>query len=344
MNYLGQELEKILPGDVAIGGANMGMVPLFAVLWCPSRTAIWTGYAAADGQELLKSVYPAADAGIQAGNVPATLEATWQSTPTERGKYVATSSAGKFRLPDLNGVSVGTLGATFLRGDGVNSAGTDGVIQPDELKNHSHTSSYYNVSNNAINNGFNNSSAYTPSYAGAATPVSMTPSGGGTETRPLNVTGCWVIKLFGSVTNAGSADVAELATAYAEMMAKYAEIAARLKTEVWISNEYTWVSAGLVGAPGGEPHGLSGEFDVAILELTCIAPDNGYAIGDKLQIIQGYSFQAADGMAITATSANTWNGRWGSIRIASALNKITGASANLGSANWRGRVRLVKWS
>ena len=39
-----------------------------------------------------------------------------------------------------------------------------------------------------------------------------TSSVGGAETRPLNVTGCWVIRLFGAAVNPGAADAAQLAT------------------------------------------------------------------------------------------------------------------------------------
>lgn len=104
--------------------------------------------------------------------------------------------------------------------------------------------------------------------------------------------------------------------------------------------DLTWVSGGPVGPFA---HGMSGAHMLAILELTCIAPDSGYPAGHVLQIVQGYSFQAADGMAITS-DATTYTGRWASTRIASALNWTSGAAANLGSANWRGRVRLLRWS
>lgn len=115
-----------------------------------------------------------------------------------------------------------------------------------------------------------------------------------------------------------------------------------VKTRTYYSDEYTWVSGGLVGPPGGTAHGLGGKHDLAILELTCIAADSGFAFGQVLQIIQGYSFQAADGMSITSDATN-WSGRWGTSRIASGLNNTSGAIANFGSANWRGRVRLIRW-
>lgn len=207
MSYLGQEISQILPGNVAIGGANMGMVPLFSVQWCPSRSAIWAGYVPADGQELSKSLYPDADAGIQAGNVPIIDEVVWQADNTKRGMYVANSSVGKFRVPDMNGKSLGSLGAVFLRGDGTLSSETNGVIQKDEFRSHAHQSSVISRTG-AQEVGFTD---------GTSVGLNDTRFSGGDETRPLNVTGCWVIKLFGSVTNAGSTNAAQLATEYANI-------------------------------------------------------------------------------------------------------------------------------
>lgn len=249
MSYLGQEIKQILPGNVAVGGANMGMVPLFAVMWCPNRSAIWAGYVPADGQELLKSLYPDADAGIQANNVPLVAEATWQSTPTERAKYVATSSAGKFRVADLNGVSGGALGAVFLRGDGAKSAGTDGVIQPSAFEDHGHpllmgssTAALLTASNGILggitassggdvvaDNRYDFLAQDGKQFVGNASliPANSTDVD---DTRPLNATGCWVIKMFGAVTNAGAADAAQLATAYAQLASEKVNLASFVGT------------------------------------------------------------------------------------------------------------------
>ena len=136
--YLGQNIKKILPGNVAVGGANMGMVPLFSVQWCPNRAAIWAGYVPAHGQELDDNLFPDAAAGIAANNVPTTSNANWLADPTARGAYVSGSSAGKFRVPDYNGKLAGSLGAVFMRGDGALSAAVAGVIQRDAFQGHHH--------------------------------------------------------------------------------------------------------------------------------------------------------------------------------------------------------------
>ncbi|GAB2897475.1 hypothetical protein GCM10027202_26680 [Microvirgula curvata] len=190
-------------------------LPLLFPLWCPNRTAIPAGYAPADGQTLARSLYPDAWAGIAAGNVPVATDAAWLATPTERGKFTAGDGAGTFRLPDYNGKSAGSLGAVFMRGDGELSAGADGVIQGDELKSHKHET--VDTSNFLLTNfpAFGKSgitrtgAAYATTFNGETT---LTAAVGGAETRPLNVTGCWVIRLFGAVVNPGAADAAQLAT------------------------------------------------------------------------------------------------------------------------------------
>ena len=204
-------------GFVTDALANNAGLPLLFPLWCPNRAAIPAGYAPADGQTLARSLYPDAWAGIAAGNVPTVADASWLSTPTERGKFTAGDGSSTFRLPDYNGRAAGSLGAVFMRGDGALSAGMDGVIQQDAFQGHWHRS--YDG-----NNGTG-----VRSTAAAAAPMLPAPdsltivrdaiSDGvngapriASETRPLNVTGCWVIRLFGAVTNPGAADAAQLAT------------------------------------------------------------------------------------------------------------------------------------
>lgn len=247
--YLGQQVDKIIPGNVGIGGANMGQVPLFSVQWCPSRTAIWAGYVAADGQELDTSLYPDAFAGIQAGNVPTVAAATWISTPAERGKYVQSSSAGKMRVPDYNGRAAGSLGALFLRGDGALSAATAGAIQSDAFQGH-----WHNLHGNASqgsNVGGADQVRGGSLLSAVAVQAAISDGVNGTprtasETRPLNVTGCWVIKLFGQVTNPGRADAAQLATAYADMVTRIGTIEDAFNVKSLASNGYQKLPSGLI--------------------------------------------------------------------------------------------------
>lgn len=210
-------------------------VPLFSVMWWPQRSAIPAGYVAADGQELSRLTYPGAWAGIDAGNVPTVADATWNSTPTERGKFSSGDGSTTFRLPDYNGKFAGSLGAVFLRGDGALSAAIAGVIQRDAFQGHWHELKAESGGGGVFTgpNGLTGSSFYTnDNIRNAVTDgVNGTPRTA-SETRPLNVTGCWVIKLFGAVVNVGSADAAQLASDYANLAAALQTFEARYDSEV----------------------------------------------------------------------------------------------------------------
>ncbi|RAS14970.1 hypothetical protein DFO50_10838 [Microvirgula sp. AG722] len=202
----------------AKAGEQSGGLPLLFPLWCPNRATIPAGYAPADGQWLSRGLYPDAWTAISAGNVPITSEAAWLSAASERGKYTAGDGASTFRLPDYNGKSAGSPGAVFLRGDGASSAGIAGVIQTDEIRAHDHP---VNAAAGSVTTriGLLNQAG----GAGALGGGSRTYEAGGAETRPLNVTGCWVIKLFGAAVNPGAADAAQLATEVAVLRASKAE-------------------------------------------------------------------------------------------------------------------------
>ena len=230
MSYLGQEVKQVYPSNSAIGGENLGQVPLFAVMWCPSRDFIWDGYVAADGQELDDNLFPDAKAGIVGGRVPVADSATWLADPTARASYVATSSAGKFRIPDLNGKFAGSLGAVFLRGDGARSADTKGVIQEDANKLHQHTSAWSGADGRYGANPDTLASVFLDrtTTGGSFTTGSYVSPEGEDEARPLNATGCWVIKLFGSIVNVGAVDAGQLATVYAALQSEKVDIASFL--------------------------------------------------------------------------------------------------------------------
>lgn len=211
------EPEAVVSVLLTQAGASDASIPLFMAQWWPNRASIPAGYAPADGQLLSRATFPDAWAGIQAGNVPTVADGTWLSTPIERGKYTAGDGATSFRLPDYNGKSAGSLGAVFMRGDGAKSAGLAGAIQLDELKSHAHP---IGITTSTSSGGGGNY------YAGNTNSV-LSGATGGAETRPLNVTGCWIIKIFGSVTNPGSADAAQLASDYAALIVRVAALEAR---------------------------------------------------------------------------------------------------------------------
>ncbi len=200
-------------------------IPLGFVSWWPSRAAIPAGWAALDGQTISRAAFPDMWVSVQAGKFPLVEEAAWQSDVIARASYTAGDGATTLRLPDLNGLSAGSLGAVMLRGDGALSAGIPGQIQRDAMQVISGEQALtYGVISGP------GSGPFAGSRQGDRTPRTS-PSypanvGGDTlkfdnsvsvrtaaENRPLNATGCWAVKLAGAIVNSGSVDVGGLASA-----------------------------------------------------------------------------------------------------------------------------------
>lgn len=196
-------------------------VPLFAVFWWPSRESIPAGYVTADGQELSQGIFPDAFEAIKQGKVPVVSELDWKNNSVKRGAYVANSSDGMFRVPDYNGMYTDSIGALFLRGD--NGSVSNGEIQKDAIRN--------------ITGTVSQASSYSPTgafYAGTGAGYTAANYTSGTitemdvsrvvpvanENRPVNICGCWVIKLFSSVINTGSANIQQIVAENAKLAAK----------------------------------------------------------------------------------------------------------------------------
>lgn len=233
-------------------GASDAAVPLFMPQWWPNRATIPAGYAPADGQALSRALYPDAWAGIQAGTVPTVAEATWQSTATERGKYTPGDGSTTFRLPDYNGKAAGSLGAVFMRGDGALSAAVAGAIQSDAMQRITgqggekwavETSGTAPAGTGAFKLGTSTVMRISPGSATGCTVAFDSAGSPGakvsdSETRPLNVTGCWIIKMGGGIANAGTIDAAALSTAYAALATRVEALEARPRT---LGDGQSWV-------------------------------------------------------------------------------------------------------
>lgn len=216
------------------GGATL---PLFAVLWWPgSRAHIPAGFVAYDGQTLSRATWPDAWADIADGKQPSVSDADWVADPLKRASFSTGDGSTTFRVPDLNGKYAGSHGAVFLRGDGLNSAGSPGLIQRDALQqiegkfyerrmndgtNNVHTDANSGAFALAVANGpsMTRSSATVGAALSAdavyfnASLVARTAS----ETRPLNATGCYIVKLADEAINAAGVDVVQLASDVANM-------------------------------------------------------------------------------------------------------------------------------
>lgn len=205
-------------------------LPLFTTLWWPNRNSIPAGFVAADGQELPALTYLDAANAIANGIVPTTTNEDWLNNPIKRGCYVATSRAGFFRMPDYNGSYADSLGSLFLRGG--NGSLSDGAIQKDAIGDAQVPISYSPDTRGVGSATFNakdrlaaalyqakdgwNSAVSTWNVQNAINVVNM----GATETRPINISGCWIIRLFGAVTEIGKADAKQLASDYADIASR----------------------------------------------------------------------------------------------------------------------------
>ena len=181
---------------------------ILTVKWVPSRQMIGLGTVPLDGGTYNRATYPDAWALIRDGKVPKTTEALWASDLTARASFTEGDGTTTFRVPDYNGKSAGSYQALFLRGDGALAAAA-GVIQRDAFQDHQHTIPFtgqgvtngytsYKLTNNAIESQGATSNAALGRVA--------------TETRPINVSGVWTIRLFGSTSNVGNIDVAQLSS------------------------------------------------------------------------------------------------------------------------------------
>lgn len=206
----------------------------------PSRNSSPDGVIKADGQLLsnASSLYPDAVADITSGSptVPVTTAALWLSNPTKRLCWAYDSAANQIRVPDWNGKSAGSLGPAFFRGDG--SLGfAPGTLRQDQIQNIKGTiSPDTNVglikSTGVTTGAFKKSVASKSTWMNTAASASIADlefdaSGSartGTETFPTHGVGVWGVVLFGSVSNAGAADAAALATSYANQQTQLESI------------------------------------------------------------------------------------------------------------------------
>lgn len=224
---------SVLHADNTLGTG----LPAASVMWWSFRNSIPAGWAPADGQLLSRALYPDVWAAVSEGKLPKATEALWNSDPSQRGMFTEGDGSTTFRMPDYNGKAVGSIGAVLLRGDGAMSAGTAGLIQRDALQN---ITGY-------LGGTRLDAPASTPTGAFAAgTTAGNFNAGGGqlvnvdfdasrvaraaTETRPLNVTGCWIIRMGGGIANPGTIDAAALSTTYASLVARVEALEARPRT------------------------------------------------------------------------------------------------------------------
>lgn len=316
---------------------------VLSVKWEPSRDIISVGDSACDGQLLSRSLYPDAWAAIDAGLVPVIDDATWLADPLQRGKFSRGDGTTTFRLPDYNGKQPGSIGAVFQRGDGALSAAVAGAIQRDSLQNITGELSGLYSSSSTPTGAFENSTYVVNPFGGAtygglrtinfdASRVART----STETRALNVTGVWVIRLFGSVVNVGLADAAQLASAHTELATRVTTLEARPFSKEFVSTQQTITSAGLLTLT----HNLNATPKIVYSELVCVVAEHGFSIGDVCQFSFPSAATASNDSGVLYTNSSSINVRFGSAtNPLLSTHKTSGAQVRLTSTSWRLVIR-----
>ena len=202
-------------------------VPLATTLWWGgARSAIKARFLPKDGQVLTRANYPDLWALVASGGYPLVSEGDWVASPLKRASFSTGNGATTFRLPDLNGVQGGSIGAVTTRGDGAYSAGA-GMLQDGQNMRHGHglaidaagahvhgVNDPGHAHGGAARPGFGVHYASTgphqsPSFGvtdGSGTGISLSSAGhhghggsisweGGNEARMKSATGAWVMRV-----------------------------------------------------------------------------------------------------------------------------------------------------
>lgn len=293
-------VQQVLTTQVSVEAGEALGDPVGMPKFWPMRSAIPAGYAALDGQELSQAAFPDFYDALLNNVLPTIDEATWQADPTQRGKFVINSSAGKFRLADYNGKFAGSLGAVTLRGDGALSAAISGVIQRGAMQGHKHRTPGHGgntlpapswASLDGVEEVLRETATYnstTSGYRVLTGGAAFSDGVNGTplvasETRMLNVTGCMVIKLFGTVTNPGSADAAQLASDFANLASRVTAL--ENAAGGYYTTTVTWSNGGTILVT----HNLGVVPKFVIFKVVAKVAIGGLAIGEEEQVVvQGF--------------------------------------------------------
>lgn len=288
-------------------------VPVGAVAWWPLRSSIPAGRIPADGQTISRATFPDLAAMVVAGTVPVVPEADWLADPLKRGSYTLGDGSTTIRVPDLNGVSAGSAGAVFIRGDGARAAAPAGTIQADQLgpMQYSVAAGFASATNLLVNGTF---SPVLPSgnssNLGAISGVTQAADGNkwirntGNETRPVNVSGVWTVQAFGAVTNPGSADAAQLASDYAVLNAGFQTLNAAFQT---VRGQAFGVGQSMQNVAGSRTIGVAYTNTTGRPIVVYVSGDTNTSAGGNLGITIGGLFVtravwASQGIALAVTA------------------------------------------
>ena len=185
--------------------------PLAGVAWWGgARSAITLPRLPVDGQLLNRADHPELWTFVSSGGYPMITEADWQSTPLSRGSFSSGNGSTTFRMPDMNGKQVGSIGAVGLRGDGAFSAGEAGKLQDSQNLEHSHGATTEQTGAHTHNvSGTTGNAGEHAHAAGSSSPVEHDGGGwkygaGNTGTASTGPSGNHFHTISGTAASAGS--------------------------------------------------------------------------------------------------------------------------------------------
>lgn len=142
------------------------------------------------------------------GTLPSCSEVDWLSDHCKRGNYTLGDGLTTIRVPDWNGKQPGSLGAVFIRGDGLNSPSC-GIIQSDAIRKFTAKFDVISAGGAVLRTGYFSGAAKRTGSGKVNTPGSVIEVDGdsgviidpslvvptATENRPIGVSVVWAVKL-----------------------------------------------------------------------------------------------------------------------------------------------------
>lgn len=207
-----EEIADLLGGGVGSKGE------LFHYSWHNGpRSSIDGGCIPCDGQQLSQLMYPDVYADVIAGKQFVVSEADWQADSLKRNSW-SSGETGWVRVPDLNGVQVGSETAFYLRGAASTLGGT-GVS--DAMRriyfgfSNTNSAGFGGLTGMISGTNLNpwrssvQASVNTPNVLTVDTALSMPTA---PEVRVKSAYGVWCVRVATEVINKGAVDVLQLAT------------------------------------------------------------------------------------------------------------------------------------
>ncbi|NBF03757.1 hypothetical protein GV819_15800 [Pseudomonas sp. Fl5BN2] len=305
------------------------------------RPVPFKGFALDDGQELERALYPDFVKALDSGALPWTTEADWQANPYRRACFVPESSPGKFRMRDLNGTSVGSIGAVFLRGHR-GGPGDNGVFR-DQMQDFRITMSNGGAGGSVI--ASRSSAAYeangnTMTYENLFSKVAGTAGipRFGQETYPTHATGAWMTRLYGKIGPLGAAEASSLATAYASMASRLGVVEGR------IAQVRAWESPTALGLAAGQVRTVVHNMGIAAQNFTfwgiLKAAQNGYPVGTNFRLDLNCEVNYAKGLTVFNSYGDSFQIKVSTANACGIHDYNTGASAWLAWSNIDAFVRV----